>query len=57
MLSDKRKAFAERNWYHRKGGWNAPFQTILNDVMVAVFYDDDDYDEVKEYLTERFYYD
>lgn len=56
MLSDKRKTFVEQIWHHHKGAWQAPFQTILADVMVEAFWNDHDYDEVRAYLTERFYY-
>lgn len=55
MLTDDRKAFAERTFIHRQGAWKAPFETILNDVMVnGPFFWDDDYDEIRAYLTERF---
>lgn len=55
MLTDERKRFVEATFQHYKGAWKAPFKTILNDVMVnGPFYWDDDYDEIKSYLTERF---
>ena len=52
-LSPERQREVDIAWQRRKGSWQAPFSVILNDVMVHVFWDAEDFDAVQAYLTER----
>lgn len=52
-LSEERKRAADLVWY-RSQAWQAPFETKLVRIMNESFWHDDDYEEVRAYLTEKF---
>lgn len=52
-MDDARKRQVDGRW-HINDAWKAPFIVKLNDVMVDTYYLDDDYDEIRAYLVDRY---
>jgi hypothetical protein len=50
-LTPARQRHVESVFLHRSGAWTAPFTVRLTDTLVHAFYDDDDYEDIRQHLT------